>query len=258
MKKPLLYLGLLAFSLASCTKDEESDTTAPTIGDVTINGKTEHLTVNTGSDLNFEASLSDNEELGQFKIDIHDIFDDHSHGKKNANPWVYTETTNLSGKSQDFTSTVQVENDITAGPYHAIFRLIDKSGNESDFKEIDFLVQNGNQAQISITSPDFSSEVHVDKGDILVIKGQITDNVDIEEITISLGEDAHGKNLDEDIFDADFDLTGSNDLVWDFQADGNVNINIPTTAESGHYVLMVRVEDNEGNLNIFEGEVHIE
>lgn len=258
MKKPILFLALIAFGLFSCTKESENDTTAPSIVDVSINGKTEDITVSVGSNLDFQAQLSDNEELGQFKIDIHDIFDAHSHGKKNVEHWVYTETTDLSGTNQNFTSTVQVDNDATAGPYHAIFRLLDSFGNEAEFKEIDFFVQNGSEAQISITSPDFSSEVHVDKGDNLVIMGQISDDVDIAEIVISLGEEAHGKNLDEDIFDADFDLPGSNDLTWDFQTDGNVNILIPSTAESGHYIFKVQVEDNEGNLNIFEGEVHIE
>lgn len=260
MKKTILTLVLVIPVLFSCTKEDDQDTTAPLISNAKINGLTENITVNTGEELNFEAQLSDNESLGEFKIDIHDIFDGHSHGKKALSPWVTTQTYTLSGASKNFQSIIKVDTTANAGPYHSILRLIDDSGNESDFKEIDFMILNGDEAQIAISSPDFSSHLHIDKGDTLKIKGQITDNVDLEEIIIRLEEDhdSHGKKQEDALFETDFDLPGSNDLVWDFQVDGQLNIIIPASAENGDYVFEVIVKDNEGNLNIFEGHVHIE
>lgn len=261
MKKSLLYFGIIALGFISCTKENEGDSTAPTITNATINGLNENISVSIGNDLNFEAQLNDNESLGEFKIDIHDIFDGHIHGKKALSPWVYTETFQLSGTSQNFNAKIVVDSTATAGPYHSILRLIDKLGNESDFKEIDFMIMNGNEAQIAISSPDFSSHLHIDKEDTLKVMGQITDNVDLEEIIIRLEEDhhdSHGKKQEDALFETDFDLLGNNDVIWDFQNDGQMNIVIPASAESGDYIFEVIVKDNEGNLNIFEGHVHIE
>lgn len=262
MKKSLFYFSILAIGFSSCTKDDDDDSTAPSIKNATINGLDEDISISIGNELNFEALLSDDEALGQFKIDIHDIFDGHSHGKKASTPWVYTQTFDLSGTSQNFQGKITVDNSATAGPYHSILRLIDEAGNESDFTEIDFMILNGDEAQIAISAPDFSSEVHLDKGDTLKIMGQITDNVDLEEIIVRLEEDhdshSHGKKQEDALYETDFDLTGSSDLTWDFQIDGQMNIVIPTSAESGDYIFVVIVKDNEGNLNIFEGHVHIE
>lgn len=259
MKKIILLPLLISLISISCDKDDDNDEKAPTISNATINGLTEEIIVNTGGDLKFEALLSDDQELGEFKIDIHDIFDGHSHGKKASTPWVYTQTYSLDGVSKNFESTITVAQNIAAGPYHSIMRLLDESGNESEFKEIDFMILNGSEAQIAISSPDFSSEVHVDKGDSLNIFGQISDDIDIEEIIIALEETehGHGKKQEDALFEADFDLTGTADVLWDFQADGSINIKIPTTAESGDYVFEVIVKDSDGNLNIFEGHVHI-
>lgn len=259
MKNQIVFGGLLLALFSSCTKEESEDTTAPSIVNATINGEDHDITVNTSEFLNFEIDLSDNEELGEIKIDIHDIFDDHSHGKKAATPWAHTQTYTISGTSQNFKTQILVDPSAAAGPYHSILRVIDESGNESDFKEIDFLISNGEEAQIAISSPDFDAGVNLNKGDSLIILGQITDNIDLTEILISLEEEGHdhGKKQEDALYEMDFDLLGSKDYSWDFQADGSVRIQIPTTAESGGYNFKVIAKDSDGNLNIFEGHVHI-
>jgi len=68
---------------------------------------------------------------------------------------------------------------------------------------------------------------------------------------------SHGRILEEELYEADFDLDGSSDTSWDFQADGNVNIDIPSDVETGHYMFMVKVMDSDGNMTIFEEEIHI-
>lgn len=257
-----LLIFSIALGLASCSKDEDdAETVKPTINSVLINGDDHDIEVQVGGNLQITAELADNENLSQFKVDVHDIFDEHSHGKKNVAPWAETATYSISGTSYSLDETMTVATDATAGPYHAIFRLVDAQGNESDFSEIDFIVKNGGEASVNITSPDFSAIQHPAKGSTMSIMGTITDDVDIAEIAIVLaeeGDDHHHGKTSSTIYDADFDLDGSADTSWDFQTDGGVDIMIPADAEDAHYIFTVTVTDNEGNISIFEGEVHIE
>lgn len=265
--KKYFNISLLALSTAlilpSCDKeDTDEDNVKPEIVSVTINNKTQDIVANTNSQISFDASLSDNEALGSFKIDIHDIFDDHSHGKRNGINWAETKIIDLSsGKQETINTTMSVPTDAIAGPYHAVFRLLDVEGNEGEFKEIDFMVSNGSEPEISILTPDLSNEVDISKGSTLSITGTITDDVDLDEIQISLSEEGddhdHNKKQEEPLYENDFDLTGSSDLVWDFQTDGNLNISIPTDAEEGVYSFKVTAKDSEGNIAIFEGDFHI-
>lgn len=263
--KILRILSLMlafGFLFAACDKDEDEDTTAPEIKSVTINQADHDIAVAAGDEIHIDAHVTDNEALGELKVDVHDIFDGHSHGKKSSVKWAEVMTIALSGKEQHVHDHMDVPQDATAGPYHAVFRLIDAEGNEGQFAEVDFMITNSSQPQINITDPDFSGEVDAAKGSTLSIMGTITDDTDIDEIVISLEEEhddhSHKKNTSEEpLYEADFDLTGSSDMSWDFQTDGNVNIAIPTDAEEGHYALKVVVIDDEGNMNVFEGEVDI-
>lgn len=260
MKKIKLFSLLAALSVLSvaCEKDEEQDTTAPQINSVSINEKDHDIEVAAGEEIHIDAHVTDNEALGELKIDIHDIFDGHSH---KSSKWAKVLTIALSGKEQHLHEHADVPDEALAGPYHAVFRLIDKEGNEGEFAEVDFMITNSSQPQIDITDPDFGGEVDVARGGTLSLKGIVTDNVDLDEIRISLEEEHEGHDhkstLDEALYEADFDLTGSADMSWDFQMDGNVNIVIPANAETGHYSLKVVAIDDEGNMNIFEAEVHI-
>ncbi len=261
MKKIKTFSVLAAVGLlfTACNKDEEQDTTAPVIQSVTINEEDHDITVMVGNEIHIDAHVTDNEALGELKVDVHDVFDGHSH--KSSIKWAEVLTIQLSGKEQHVHDHMEVPQDALAGPYHAVFRLIDAEGNEGEFAEVDFMITNASQPQISITDPDFNDHVHVTKGSTLRIMGVVTDATDLAEIKISLEEEHeehdHKGTLDESLYEEDFDLDGSADTSWDFQADGNVNIAIPADAEEGHYILRVVALDDEGNMNVFEGEVHI-
>jgi len=265
MKKFQIFSLLVAFSFlfVACDDDDDlEDTVAPEIKSVTINEEDHDIMVMAGEEMHIDAELSDNEALGELKIDVHDVFEGHSHGKKSAFKWAEVLTVELSGKEQTVHEHMDVPEDATAGPYHAILRVIDEEGNEGEFEEVEFMISNGSEPMINVTDPDFSNEVHAPKGSTLSLVGTITDDTDLEEIIIHLKEEHdddhdHKSAMDEEIYEEDFDLDGTADTSWDFQADGNVNISIPADAEEGHYELMIRAMDSEGNMNIFEAEVHV-
>lgn len=246
--------------MISCDKDDDTDTTAPVINSATIDGKEEGIEASVGNAMTFEVEVSDNEALGQLKLDVHDAFDGHSHDKSSGINWANVAIIDLSGTEQTVSHDMEIPTNATAGPYHAEILVIDAEGNEGEFVERVIMIRNGSEPGIEITSPDFTNEVHVTKGSTLSLEGMVTDETDLAEILIILEEeeeDAHKSVQHEALYEMDFDLEGTSDLTWDFQLDGNVNIAIPATAEEGHYVLTVRAEDSEGNINIFEAELHI-
>lgn len=258
MKKHILLFSALVL-MASCSEDDEvQDTAAPQILSASLNGEDHDLSFAAGDNINFSADLSDNEELGQLKLDIHDVFDGHGHGKMANATWAHSQVINVSGASATATETLNVPDPVTAGPYHIILRLLDAAGNESEFVEMDFLITNGSEPQFNITDPDFSSEVHAPKGQSLEIVGSITDDIDLDEIVITIAEeeehDHDHKVASGEIFMEDIDLGGGNDTSFDLST---VDILIPATAETGHFELKISAKDSEGNYAVFSAEIHV-
>ncbi|AEV31527.1 DUF4625 domain-containing protein [Owenweeksia hongkongensis] len=260
--KVLLPIVGSAFLMASCDKDDDNDTTAPIIKSATIDGKVEDIEVTAGTAMTFVVEVSDNEDLGQLKLDVHDNFDGHTHKSTASVSWAEVKIVELSGTDKTVTQEMNVPAEATAGPYHADILLIDAEGNEGEFVERSIMIRNGSEPGINVTNPDLSGEVHATKGSTLTIEGTVSDDVDLAEIYIVLEEEHdddhdHKSTQEEALYEMDFDLTGSADVSWDFQTDGNVNIAIPANAETGHYELTIRAEDAEGNINILSGEIHI-
>lgn len=257
MKK---YFAILALAiLASCSDDEKpQDTVAPTIKNVEINDGGEYPTVTAGADMTLKAEVDDNELLQELKLEIHDIFDGHSHGKM-SNTWEQIMILPLSGASQSVAEVIPVPGTATAGKYHVVLRAIDAEGNESDFVEKEFILSNGNEPQITVSNPSFGqNEVHAPKGSNFDLQGTITEDTDLVEVVIMIAKADHeghaGKRSASTIFMTDFDLTGSNETSFDL---GQVDITIPTDAETGHYELSIVAKDNAGNYGLFIEEIHV-
>lgn len=257
MKK---YFGLAALALMiSCSEDEDpQDTMEPTIKNVVINEGGEYPTVAAAADMTLKAEVSDNDVLQELKLEIHDIFDNHTHGKK-ADSWEQIIILPLSGGSQNIEEIIPVPGTATAGMYHVVLRVLDASGNESDFVEKEFIVSNGNEPQISVTNPVFgANEVHAPKGNKFNLQGTITEDVDIVEVTIMIEEEHHDGNSQKKssspIFMTDIDLDGSSDTSFDL---GQVDITIPTDAETGYYKFSIIAKDSEGNYGLFIEEIHV-
>ena len=264
MKKIWALLLIVPMALVSCSKDDDDnqDTKDPLILELTINEEDyDHdVTVAAGSDMHVEGSFSDNERLGEYKLDIHDNFDGHDHGKTMAD-WATVVIIPLSGKKDSIHEDVAVPSDATAGPYHAVSRLIDAEGNESDFIEHRLLITNGSEPMIDMTSPDpDDDDLEWEPGMTYDLMGTISDAEGIDEVLIKMEEEQghdhnHGKVADTPLFEADFDLGGV--MSWDFQADGMVSISIPSDAEHADYVLSVMAKDINGNWAVVEAEIHI-
>lgn len=188
MKKHILpFLSItLLFSvfLTSCKKDEV-DNTAPVIA--TVSEPLENDTLFTGNDLHVDATITDDVELSQIKIDIHSA-EGHSHGKIAASGyWEKIVIVNLSGKSQNIHQDIEVPADAAAGKYHVIMTAVDKAGNSSAIVERDIIIRNSSDLVapvITVTSPSAGSSITA--GNELVVTGNVVDNLALSKLEIKV------------------------------------------------------------------------
>lgn len=244
---------LMAVSFSSCKKDVDDE--APIIVEFTV----DNATVAAGNEIHADLDFSDNEGLKSYKIDIHDAFDGHTHGKTGT-PWSYQETVDISGKSFSDHKHIDVPVDAASGPYHFIVTVLDEEGNQSEFMEVDLTITNSSMPVINVTSLSETSETHVDLGTTLTLTGTITDGDDLDEIRIIVREahdhDHGGKVSDDALYENDIDLTGTSDVSYDLST-LTPTIDIPANAEEGDYELVIYASDSDGNYATKEYPLHI-
>lgn len=188
MKKyilPLLSVTLLfSVFLTSCKKDEV-DNTAPVIA--SVSEPLENDTLFSGNELHVDATISDDVELSQLKIDIHSA-EGHTHGKIAASGyWEKIVIVNLAGKSQTVHQDIDIPADAAAGKYHVILTAVDKAGNSSEITERDIIIRNSSDLVapvITVSSPVAGSSITA--GNDLVITGNVVDNLALSALEIKV------------------------------------------------------------------------
>jgi len=145
MKKALFFLPVALGLIISCT-DEDTEAPVmmvesiyPTPATDSICGSLEDQVVSIGSGdtLRVELHLTDNEALGEIKVDLHNNFNCHGHdGKTATTDWEVLDIRDLSGKEQHVTLEYVAPADITPGAYHFDIKLLDAAGNEAPEEEI--------------------------------------------------------------------------------------------------------------------------
>ena len=253
MKKILVFSLAIVVFLSACKK-EDPDTEKPIISAVTVNGNTSSVTLSAGSTLSFSISATDNIDLKQIKIDIHDAFDGHIHSPNV--PFSSQTIYNVSGKSTTITPSIQIPSIAASGPYDILIYAIDASGNEAVIKELELIITQAGQAVIDITSPNLALDWDYSIGDTIFITGTITDDIDLSDIDISPENEDTGAL----IYDEEFPQVGTTDTSWDFN---ELNLQskwiiIPATASLGHHGLVIMVTDSDANVTRIEVHVHVQ
>jgi hypothetical protein len=133
-----------------------------------------------GSQLTFEARITDDVALSQFKIDIHSNYDCHGH-KLNTEDWAVLEVGDIQGKEYLLRRTLQVPANVTAGDYHFQIQALDKAGNGNPELAV-FAIKVTNPVDdeppvLTITSPDPAEGViSLRKGQEYTFTGFVSDN----------------------------------------------------------------------------------
>jgi hypothetical protein len=208
------FVAVLSFS--SCDDDSETiDVTAPTIelGDPAYGESFE-----AGNSVHFEASFTDDIELGAYKIDIHNNFDGHSHGriaKTSEDPdllkWSFEESFDfdpgLKNSDIHLHDELEIPESTMAGPYHFIVSALDKSGNSTSHqdgstKEVEIHITNSSMPVVDITNLE-NDELEIEVGEKFMVAGKVTDPTageyaGMHAIEIILNEGHHGDEHDHD------------------------------------------------------------
>jgi len=226
--------------ITSCKKDTP-DTEAPAI--TAVDEPLMNDTLFTGAELHVEASISDNEELSQLKIDVHAAEDGHNHGKVDGSAyWETIVLVDLSGASTSVHEHIDIPADAASGKYHVILSAVDKAGNQSEIVERDIYIQNsGDQIApiVTITSPTPNESISLSAG--INVSAILTDNIALEDADLRL---LLGSAV---VFETEITLSGT---------EFNLNQNIPTnTLAAGTYTLELIVRDAVQNVSDKDVEV---
>lgn len=258
MKKLLLPIMAFTFIWSSCSEEETLDSEKPLILEITINGEDAHHSSHSHDHKTFEISadtvsligweVSDNMELSELRMDIHPNFDGHSHGKKaDYDPFSWEKIVPLSGKLQSGTETMEVPENVLAGPYHLDLLLLDKSGNISESVLIDVILTHPSQPTFSLLTP--AEPIVFSKGSTFELSGTVEDDEDLEEVMIELLPHDGG----EHIFEKEIELKAQVETSYELKE----LIGIPANAESGEYELKIIIKDHDGHMTIRAYEMTI-
>lgn len=149
MKKILFSLTAVAalFGMVACSSNDDvvKDTQLPTITDQGITANPVDCQVyNRGDVIPFRYRFTDNEELGNYNIEIHNNFDHHTHGtqgkscdldetERNAkNAFYYNQDFSIprGSKAYDASQEIQIPATVEPGDYHFVIRVTDQTGNQ--------------------------------------------------------------------------------------------------------------------------------
>jgi len=143
MKKILFSLTLLcAFCSCSSDKEDIKDMTKPVISDKGIVANPIDCQVyKRGEQIPFYYVFTDDIELGNYNIEIHNNFDHHTHGtsaidcemeeeRTPVKPWVFNQSYDIPDGLQSYTARIDIDipDDIDSGDYHFMIRVTDRAG----------------------------------------------------------------------------------------------------------------------------------
>ena len=269
MERFKLAAGLLLFLLIySCGTDTDTEpplldilSFSPNLQRGEVCGVTEDvIQVYSGDSLIVVANITDNENLSQYKLDVHNNFDCHGHdGNVGVNlplpntnsqtaDWTLLDIEEISGREYDLTLRLAVPENATAGLYHFHLQAIDVSGNDVPFSNF-YNVRVKNIAdtigpEIQVQQPA-SNSLTVNRGDAIRFTGTLTDNYSLFEggngvLFLSYRDESSGNSfLSANVYQITEELTT---YPFDFE------FTVPNSLTSGNYTLFLSAFDGVRNV----------
>lgn len=256
MKKLVYFAAAAITALSACKEKEEPDVVKPVIA---VNQNKLKISGNAGDTLVISAAFSDDRELGNAKIEIHDAFDGHSH-KTTSQKFEFSQIVPLSGKSFVHDFKIPVPANATAGPYHVIVKCTDKEGNEAAFVEIDLTLFHPEMAALlnfKVNDQDVSEFFEYTHSDSLrlhmkgLLKSIASSGLEKAEFKIKK-EEGHSHKTTHDehedlVFERVFNFSGEAEYAFDFHA-------VAKYAQDHEYALHVFIvnKDEHRTTHVFE------
>lgn len=260
-----IFICLLLFS---CSTDR--DTEAPILNILSFSpavqfgevcGVTEELIpILSGDSLIVELTITDNQNLSQYKIDIHNNFDCHGHNGNvgvnlsvpNANnqttDWTVLDIEGISGTEQNLVLQMPVPENATAGLYHFQIQALDESGNDVPLANFyNLRVKNKQDTVIPVIQlqQPTANNLAVNRGSKLRFEGSLTDNYSLFEggngvLFLSYRDENSGNTfLSANVYQITQELTT---YPFDFE------FTVPNSLSSGNYTLFLSAFDGVRNV----------
>jgi hypothetical protein len=254
MKKIAAFLSATLL-IQSCT---ESDNTSPVIEMIGLSptpapglvcGQMEEnvITLSSTDTLEFTFRLTDDKELSQYKIDLHNNFDCHGHsGKTETTDWYVISIEDVVGSDQTITQKLPVPVDVTTGMYHFSIQATDAAGNnaQSTFFALNVTNADDTEAPVLSTSVPSSSNFSAQKGTSINFQGTLTDNNPLGAGTNGRLELRYWSTTNQTVvtlFEEDIDNAVTETYNFNFDSD------IPSTVADGTYIFELRAFDAVNN-----------
>lgn len=141
----LLSLTLVFFSCKDKKKKDEKPVisvisqSSPSVSEYLCDAEFNNvLKIGQGDTLRFTFVFTGANPLSQYKIDAHNNFDCHEHGK--SVDWSVMKVVNLSGTEATIEEELIIPENASVGNYHMSIRLLDIYGNEAEEKEFNVII----------------------------------------------------------------------------------------------------------------------
>lgn len=267
MKKVLLVVCSSLIWISCDKKDKVTSPQAPALKVTQSNyanqarlicghEETNVLVVGVGDTMHFDFHIKGSEALSQLKLEAHENFNCHGHGRVTRDTWTYQNIVNIDDSTyeQQVSITVPIPILATLGSYHFKIQLLDVSGKEAAPIEYNVVLYNKQDTiapDVVINAPALNDEHKLKIGDPLQVAATVHDN--------SLLSDGFFKLLLEDeqgkltvLTDKDFPANAVN------TASILETVIIPASSSKGHQHLVLEVYDSAGNVNKQEWSLVIE
>lgn len=199
------------------------------------------INASTGSDIVLNLQFSDDNNLSQYKVDIHNNFDCHSHGRLISN-WQVLKVENIVGKQVQLEEVIAVPEDAFAGDYHLQILCLDELGNEAEPLIYSIKVENSidNISPVLALSEPAISPITVSKGSDLSFEGTVTDNFSLNNGKIEITYiDPNGTEF--------FPIQQFFLETQGTEANFNLKFTVPPSAASGQHNFRITAYDTFNN-----------
>ncbi|HBH22203.1 MAG TPA: hypothetical protein DDY13_02145 [Cytophagales bacterium] len=205
--------------------------------------------------------------------------------------WSFSQSFEIPGSPKNYEAhlhdEVEIPSETMAGPYHFIVQAIDMEGNSTSHQdgsavELEIFITNNSQPVVDITNL-VGDELEIEAGSVFMVEGEVTDPTTGEyegfhSMEIVLSEEHHeGHDHDHGRVTEDhepmIDFPIEEGEMENYMTDGKISLNAIfqeinftlsqemlnelTAEEIDHLLLMVRVQDEQGNITVEKVDVHI-
>ncbi len=266
----IALLSLLFVTACDDSDDPEPDNTVP---EITVAQPTEGGEYQAGGAIDIQATITDDIEVSEIQITLHDVFDGHSHtDKTNATSWAWSEVFTANAATYQLAETVDIPMEAASGPYHIVIDALDASGNSAQLVEVNFEIVNNSQPTINSLTVNGDAVIgeiheHFDGGATsadYTVAFSANDPDGLDEVHLELK--AHHDHDHDGHDHSDKTNHGDEEAYWEKEIPGNGQTELAVEEtitfekdkmEDGDYELRIKVKDNDGNVKVEEVKFHV-